>query len=118
MEMITINGKSYKAKDVDYNFICELEDANVQIEEIEKNKFKTARCYAAYCMGMSLEKAGKEISEQAKIDHDLNVLNDIYDVFMKKMEIDGFFPALNQNSQTSEEKNTETSTKKTRKTAQ
>ena len=39
--LLTINGKNYKAAEFDVNFMCEMEDNGIQIEDIDKNMFKT-----------------------------------------------------------------------------
>ena len=35
-KLFTVNGKSYRAKEFDFNFLCDLEDQNLSLEDIDK----------------------------------------------------------------------------------
>lgn len=96
MENFKVNGKVYKAKELDFNFLCDLADNGIQIEEIDKKILPTVRTYVAYCMGVDTETAGAEISK-----HIINGGNmeDIINVFSEKAENSDFFQALNKNEE-------------------
>lgn len=105
MEKITINGKVYQAREVDFNFVCELGNEGITLTEITKKMFPAIRVYAAYCMGLDPELAGEEIN-----NHILNGgdFSELLNVFQQKAEESGFFQALGKK----EEKATTASTKK------
>lgn len=90
-ERITINGKAYKAKEIDFNFICELGEAGIDISEISKKIIPTVRVYVAYCMGTDLDTAGAEINS-----HVVNggTFDEISEVFSEKADESDFFRAL------------------------
>lgn len=108
MERITINGHSYPAKELDFNFLCELDEAGIQVTDIGNKIMSVIRVYAAFCMGTSHEIAGNEINQ-----HVINggELKDVIDVFGEKAENSGFFRAIN--NKTAQTKTTEGNTKKT-----
>lgn len=92
-ETITINNRVYKAKELDFNFLCELGENGINIEDIDKKILPTIRLYAAYCMGVDAEVAGTEIN--------LHIINggqieDIVNVFTEKADDSDFFRALNK----------------------
>lgn len=107
MERITINGHSYPAKELDFNFLCELDEAGIQVTDIGNKIMSVIRVYAAFCMGTSHEIAGNEINQ-----HVINggELKDVIDVFGEKAENSGFFQAINKTTQA---KTTEGNPKKT-----
>lgn len=92
-EMITVNGKSYQAKEVDFNFICRLELDGIEFSKIDKNYMNLIKSYVAYCMNIDTEDAGKEIEQ-----HLINggSFNDFNDIITQKMEDSDFFRALGQ----------------------
>jgi len=108
MERLTINGNSYQAREIDFNFFCALEDNNIKIADIDQNVFKTARCYAAYCMGVNQDIVGEELSKHAVKAGNMDILNEIYEVFSKKLGESDFFRTLTQTAKAE----TTTTTKK------
>ena len=66
--LIKINGKTYKAAEFDVNFMCELEDNRIKLEEIDDNMFKVVRIYAALCMDTDVKTAGKEIKSPEELE--------------------------------------------------
>lgn len=110
MEKLTINNRVYPAKELDFNFLCELGNENIDISELESKIMPAIRVYVAYCMGVDVKVAGSEIN-----DHIINggTINEIADVFSKMAEESGFFRALNK---TATEETTETTKKRAKKT--
>lgn len=78
MKTITVNGKTYPAKDFSYNTICSLEEMGVDIDHIKTTIL--LRAYIAICMGVSKEEAGIEIGNHVANGGDIseiaNVIND------------------------------------------
>ena len=86
--LLTINGKSYKAAEFDVNFMCEMEDNGIQVEQIDKNMFKTLRLYVALSMGIDPVSAGKAISEHIKNG---GSLDEVSEVMAQMMDESDFF---------------------------
>ena len=86
--LLTINGKSYKAAEFDVNFMCDMEDNGIQLEDIDKKMFKMIRMYVALSMGVDPVEAGKAISEHMKNG---GTLEEISNVMSQMMEDSDFF---------------------------
>lgn len=63
MKAITINGKEYEIKPIDFNAICELEKCGLSIKDCENQTFSMVRALVAILMGGNQELAGKEIEK-------------------------------------------------------
>lgn len=106
-ETITINGRTYKAKEFDFDFMCALEESGISLQDMGSKMFTTVRCYVAYCMNTNLDIAGNEINS-----HIVNggTFDEFTEVFQQKANDSDFFRALtNQNG---EKKATASKTKK------
>lgn len=105
MKMITINGKAYVRADMDYNMLCDLEDAGISLSEIKGKSMSFIRAYIARCMNTDTETAGKELNA-----HFVNggSFEGIMDVIKEVIDESGFFQALGKGT----EKETSTSEKK------
>lgn len=88
MEKIKVNGKIYQAVDIDFNFVCTLEEAGISLQDFGKKAISAVRCYVAECMGAPLEIAGKEIEKHMIGGGNLD---DIMDVMSKKIDDSDFF---------------------------
>ena len=111
METFTVNGKKVKAREADFNFLCDLGENGIEMSDIGKKPLNAIRQYVAFCMGVSAEVAGSELNA-----HIINGGNfeEIVNVFREKMEESGFFRALNQ---TTAKETTATQKKNTKKNA-
>lgn len=109
-EKIKINGRSYDAKEIDFNFVCDLQEAGINILDIGNKILPTCRAYVAYCMGVSLDIAGAELNQHIIKG---GTFNDFIDVFTEKVESSDFFRSLNKTEETETPKRT---TKKSEKT--
>lgn len=58
-----VNGKTYIAKPFDFNTMCDLEDMNVNIEDINNKPMRFVREYFALCSGLTPIDAGNEIQK-------------------------------------------------------
>ncbi len=106
MNMITVNGNKFPAKEFDVNMICDLEDMGVSIMGgLNRTKlFPLIRGYVACCMEVDIHTAGTEL--QAHITKG-GSLEDIADEMMKAMDESDFFRSLEttEDSQSSTGKN-------------
>lgn len=96
MKTFTINGKSYKAKELDFNGMCELEDFGVSMTDVSGKNLSLVRAYFAFCSGKSAENAGKEIQAHmlggGKLDELAEIMKDAIDN-------SDFFRALAENAE-------------------
>ena len=92
-ETFTINGRTVRAKEFDFNFVCELGAVGIDLNDIGKKIMPVVREYVAYCMGVSSEAAGDEINSHiingGKLEELVTVIND-------KVEESAFFRTLGQ----------------------
>lgn len=91
MKYIKINGQEYKAKEFDFNMICDLEDYGVSIDEAGEKPMKMVRAYVAMCMGKSLGEAGKDIEQHVLNGGDFT---EPISIMYEEMEKSNFFQAL------------------------
>lgn len=90
--LFTINGRQYTAAEVDFNFICDLEDMGISIKSFNSKPTAVARAYFALCANVSKEVAGAELQA-----HMLKggKLEELYEVLGAQIEESDFFRALN-----------------------
>ena len=88
MKTFEVNGKKYNAKPFDFNMICEFEEIGVALKA---GGTTTIRGYLAICSGMSLEDAGKELSEHFVKEKNLDSISK---AMAEEMEKSDFFLAL------------------------
>ena len=90
MKKITINGKEFPIKKIDFNAMVELEEKGLDIDSIGKKGMSTLRALVAWVMDCEPEKAGKEIN-----DHLMNGGNfDNFTVLMEAFNESDFFKSL------------------------
>ena len=99
--LLTINGKSYKAAEFDVNFMCEMEDNGIQLEDLDKKMFKTLRMYVALSMNVDPKTAGAAISDHLRNG---GSLEDISDVMADMMQESDFFRSTPTNEETTSQK--------------
>lgn len=104
--LITLNGKTFKAVEFDFNTVCDLAEMGVQMDQIGRNPMSAMRAYIAICLHSTKEVAGALIQ-----DHIINggTLDDISQILIEKMENSDFFRNLNK---TEEQEVTEDTTEK------
>lgn len=90
-EMITVNGRTVKAKELDYNFMAELGMRGIAIEDMDKKMTAVLRLYVAFCFDVDDEESGNMITQHIINGGDFT---DITDVFSMKAENSDFFQAL------------------------
>ena len=95
-----VNGRIYKAREFDFNFLCDLEEQGLSLEEVEKKPMSLVRTYFMFCAGISKENAGKEIEEHIAKGGEFN---DLVEVISQQMQDSGFFRSLNKRAEEGEE---------------
>lgn len=95
-KFFTINGQKYRAKEFDFNTVCDLEDNGVSLQDMTKKPMSMARAYFALCLNGDKEKAGKEIQAHIQAGGDFN---ELYTVMGEEMNASDFFQALNKNQE-------------------
>lgn len=101
---IVINGKSYPAKEITFNSVCQFEGMGIPMSEIEEKSIMFIRAYAAMCMGKKVDQAGEEIEK-----HIMNggSMDDIASVLRQAVEESGFFQALSKRAETEDSQSEE-----------
>ena len=95
----TVNGVVYKAKEATFNFICDMEDRGISVEDFDAKPMKLCREYVAYCAGITSEAAGTAIE-----NHVINGgnLSEVYAALADAISESGFFQAA-MNAETNKE---------------
>ena len=93
MKTFTINGKKYTATEIDFNFICDLEDMGISLGEFNKKPLAVARAYFALCARTDKDIAGAEIQKHMI---DGGKLDALYEALGEMVEKSDFFQALNK----------------------
>ena len=99
-----VNGKIYKAKEFDFNLLCDLEEQGLSLEEVDKKPMSLIRTYFMFCAGISKENAGREIESHIANGGEFT---DIVEIISQQMQDSGFFRSLNKKTEEGED---ETST--------
>lgn len=93
MNLFTINEKEYRAKEFDFNLVCDLEDMGISLEQAERKPMSMARAYFALCAGKGRIFAGKEIETHLVGGGSLDGL---MDAMSDEMERSDFFRSLKE----------------------
>lgn len=96
MKTFTVNGKTYKAKEFDFNLVCDLEDEGISIEMMDKKPMSMIRAYFRLCSGRTKQDAGEQIENHIIAG---GSMNDVADAMGDAMENSGFFRALREKAQ-------------------
>lgn len=89
----TINGKTYIARELDFNAIADLEDAGLSLSKLAQRPMTAARAYLSLYMGNDLQAAGIEIEKHVTNGGDLT---GIMEAFSYGIEESHFFQALSK----------------------
>lgn len=109
MNTFTVNGTEYKAKEFDFNLICDLEDMGVSLQEAGNKPMSMVRAYFGLCAEKGKEFAGKEM--EAHIIGG-GTFDDIMNAMYEEMEKSDFFRNLNKKAETEVAENTSEENKK------
>lgn len=104
MRTFIVNGKEYKAKDFDFNLVCDLEDMGISLEKANKKPMSMVRAYFAFCAGKGKTFAGREMQE-----HIVNSgsFEDVTKAMSEAMENSDFFRALQKTAENQMEETAE-----------
>lgn len=111
-KIFNVNGKSYKAREFDFNLLCDLEEQGLSLEDIDKKPMSLIRTYLAFCADITKEQAGKEIESHLENG---GKFDDVVSAMSDQMNNSGFFRSLKQAGEQTED--TETSTPSRKKTS-
>ena len=89
---ITINGKDYKLKEIDFNDICDLEDLGLSLTDFKRSRMNSVRALLAYIGEMSPEEAGNEIMAHLKNGGTMDIINELFEM------LSTFFQSIRQPS--------------------
>lgn len=105
-----INGKTYNAKPIDFNTMCDFEDLGLPLEDMARKNMSTIRTYFALCSNLQLSEAGKEIEQHIIAGGDIS---SIAEAMNEEMQASDFFRSLKE---TAESKNPANQSKETTET--
>ena len=91
--VFTVNGKTYTAKEFDFNFLCDLENMGLSLDDIDKKPMSMVRAYLAFSANISNDAAGKEIEGHLEKG---GKFNDVVETMAAQMQDSGFFRSLNK----------------------
>ena len=94
-----VNGKIYKAKDFNFNLLCDLEEQGLSLDDVEKKPMSLVRTYFMFCAGLSKENAGLEIEQHVEKGGEFT---DIVEIISQQMQDSGFFRSLNKRAEEGE----------------
>ena len=96
VKTFVLNGNTYPVKDMGVNMLCDFEEMDISMGDMQKKSMSFIRAYIAMCMKETPERAGKEIEQ-----HLVNggTLDEIMDVIKTAMEESDFFRALSKNEE-------------------
>ena len=77
---ITVNGKDYKLKEIDFNDICDLEDLGLSLTDFKRSRMNSVRALLAYIGEMSPEEAGNEIMAHLRNGGTMDVINELFEM--------------------------------------
>ena len=92
-KIFNVNGKSYKAKEFNFNLLCDLEEQGLSLEDIDRKPMSLIRTYLAFCGNLTKEQAGKEIEYHLENG---GRFDDVVNVMSQQMQDSGFFRSLNK----------------------
>lgn len=110
--IFTVNGKTYKAKPIDFNTICDLEDMGVSLENAMNKPLSMARAYFAICTENSKEYAGKEMQEHIVKGGSFDA---VIEAMSEEMANSDFFQSLNKREEAEITEDTKAKTTKAKK---
>lgn len=92
MDKITINGKDYKLKNIDFDEFCKLEDLGLSVVDMKGKTFSSVRSLVAFVMDTDLESASKEIELHIKNKGKFDDFKPLFDMVVNS----DFFRNLSQ----------------------
>ena len=101
----TVNGKTYLARELDFNAVCEFDKMGISISNIGSTVFASSRAYLALCSGHDESWAGNEIQEHVLGGGDLS---EVLESFSTSLTESGFFRAISDNAKKKSETQKET----------
>ena len=88
---MVINGKEYRAPEIDFNLVCDMGDLGVDIYAISEKPLQVLRGFLAIAGNMNLAEAGAEINAHIVGGGDLKEINkELTEAFNNS----GFFNAM------------------------
>lgn len=97
MKTFNVNGTEYRAREFDFNMICDMEDMGVTLEDIQRKPMSMVRAYLAICSGKGNQFAGKEMEKHIVGGGNFD---GIMEVITSQMNESDFFRSLNQGAET------------------
>jgi hypothetical protein len=97
MKNFTINRKVYKAKEFDFNLVCDLEDEGISLEVMQDKPMSMMRAYFGICAGIGRSAAGEEMQKHIVSG---GSFEEMAEAMSDAMEQSDFFRAANKTAET------------------
>lgn len=97
MKNFTINRKVYKAKEFDFNLVCDLEDEGISLEVMQDKPMSMMRAYFGICAGIGRNAAGEEMQKHIVSG---GSFEEMAEAMSDAMEQSDFFRAANKTAET------------------
>lgn len=91
-----LNGNTYPIKDIGVNMLCDFEEMDISMADMQKKSMSFIRAYLSSCTGMDVTKTGRELEL-----HLMNGgnLDGIMDAIKTAMEESDFFRAISKGAE-------------------
>jgi hypothetical protein len=96
MKNFTINSKVYKAKEFDFNLVCDLEDEGISLEVMQDKPMSMMRAYFGICAGIGRKAAGEEMQKHIVSG---GSFEEMAEAMSDAMEQSDFFRAANKTTE-------------------
>jgi hypothetical protein len=96
MKNFTINRKVYKAKEFDFNLVCDLEDEGISLEAMQDKPMSMMRAYFGICAGIGRNAAGEEMQKHIVSG---GSFEEMAEAMSDAMEQSDFFRAANKTTE-------------------
>lgn len=96
MKNFTINRKVYKAKEFDFNLVCDLEDEGISLEAMQDKPVSMMRAYFGICAGIGGNAAGEEMQKHIVSG---GSFEEMAEAMSDAMEQSDFFRAANKTTE-------------------
>ena len=96
MKTFEVNNVTYTAREIDFNFLCDLEDEGISLADVDKKPMSAIRAYFTMCHGGSKEVAGKEIESHLIGGGNLE---ELMEAFADAIQKSDFFQAISKSQE-------------------
>ena len=109
MKTFSINNTVIKARDIDFNMICDFEAEGVSMDQIQNKPLSVMRLYIAFCADTTPEKVGEMIGMHLAKG---GSIEEVFKIFSDAVNDSTFFQSITKKAEETAPENQEEDTKK------